>query len=61
MPVAWLLGAIQGRTHNTFGQNLVISGGLFIATMGFGEYHVYPYLIPSLRFHCTLFSSPVAS
>lgn len=43
IPVAWLLGAIQGRTHNTFGQNLVISGGLFIATMGFGEYHVYLY------------------
>lgn len=38
MPVAWLLGAIQRRTHNTVGQKLVISAGLFIATTGFGAY-----------------------
>jgi hypothetical protein len=41
MPVAWLLGTIQERTHNTFGQKWVISAGLSIATTGFGEYHVY--------------------
>ena len=43
MPVAWLLGTIQGRTQNTFGQKWVISAGLSIATIGFGEYHVYLY------------------
>lgn len=41
IPVAWLLGAIQGRTHDTFGQKWVISTGLFISTVGFGEYHFY--------------------
>jgi MFS family permease len=35
MPVAWLLGAIQKRTHNTVGQKWVISTGLFFATTGF--------------------------
>ncbi|KAH9003979.1 amino acid permease ScVBA-like protein [Lactarius hatsudake] len=35
MPVAWLLAAIQKRTHNTVGQKWVISTGLFIATTGF--------------------------
>jgi len=35
MPVAWLLGAIQRRTHSTIGQKWVISAGLFIATTGF--------------------------
>lgn len=35
MPVAWLLGTIQERTHNTFGQKWVISAGLSIATIGF--------------------------
>jgi hypothetical protein len=43
MPVAWLLGAIQRRTHSTVGQKWVLSAGLFIATAGFGEYHVYAY------------------
>ncbi|KAF8481905.1 MFS general substrate transporter [Russula ochroleuca] len=33
IPVAWFLGAIQGRTHNTFGQKWVISTGLFISTV----------------------------
>jgi len=46
MPVAWLLGTIQGRTHNTFGQKWVISAGLSIATIGFGEYHFYLYRHP---------------
>lgn len=46
MPVAWLLGTIQGRTHSTFGQKWVISAGLFIATAGFGEYQVCLYLSP---------------
>ena len=36
MPVAWLLGAIQRRTHNTVGQKWVISTGLLFATTGFG-------------------------
>ncbi|KAI0253542.1 hypothetical protein BJV78DRAFT_1152939 [Lactifluus subvellereus] len=35
MPVAWLVGAIQTRTHNTVGQKWVISSGLLIATTGF--------------------------
>ncbi|KAI0308250.1 major facilitator superfamily domain-containing protein [Multifurca ochricompacta] len=35
MPVAWLLGAIQRRAHNTVGQKWVISVGLFISTIGF--------------------------
>jgi len=35
IPVAWVLGTVQERTHNTFGQKMVISAGLFIATMGF--------------------------
>ncbi|KAI0001573.1 major facilitator superfamily domain-containing protein [Russula vinacea] len=35
IPVAWLLGTIQGRTHNTFGQKWVISTGLFVSTVGF--------------------------
>jgi len=47
IPVAWLVGTIQERTHNTFGQKLVISAGLFIASVGFGEYHVYLYYPPS--------------
>ena len=41
MPVAWLLGAIQRRTHNTVGQKWVISTGLLIATTGFGAYGVH--------------------
>lgn len=61
MPVAWLLGTIQERTHNTFGQKCVISAGLSIATTGFGEYHVHLYHPLLLRFHYTLFSTPVAS
>ena len=48
MPVAWLLGAIQRRTHSTVGQKWIISAGLFIATTGFGEYHDYSYLPPHL-------------
>jgi hypothetical protein len=44
IPVAWLLGTIQGRAHNTSGQNWVISAGLSIATVGFGEYHACLYL-----------------
>jgi len=35
MPVAWLLPAIQRRTHSTVGQKWVISAGLLIATTGF--------------------------
>jgi len=35
IPVAWLLGAIQRRTHSTVGQKWIISAGLFIATVGF--------------------------
>ena len=49
MPVAWLLGTIQGRTHNTFGQKWVISAGLTVATTGFGEYHVYLHHPPTHR------------
>ena len=48
MPVAWLLGAIQRRTHSTVGQKWVISAGLFIATTGFGEYRDSPCLPPHL-------------
>lgn len=48
MPVAWLLGAIQKRTHSTVGQKWVISVGLFIATTGFGEYHDCSLLPPHL-------------
>jgi len=35
IPVAWLLPAIQRRTHSTVGQKWVISVGLLIATTGF--------------------------
>jgi hypothetical protein len=45
IPVAWLLGTIQGRTHDTLGQKWVISAGLFIASVGFGEYHASHFLI----------------
>jgi hypothetical protein len=54
MPVAWLLGAIQRRTHSTVGQKWVISAGLFIATTGFGEYNDYS---PSPRDLVTLSSA----
>jgi len=49
LPVAWLLGAIQRRTHSTVGQKWVLSAGLFIATAGFGEYHVYAYTSPLIK------------
>jgi len=42
MPVAWLLAAIQKRTHRTVGQKWVISVGLLIATTGFSKYHTTP-------------------
>ncbi|KAI0275113.1 amino acid permease ScVBA-like protein [Gloeopeniophorella convolvens] len=40
MPVAWLLGAAQKRTHNTVGQKWVISAGLLISAMGFTLIHL---------------------
>lgn len=59
MPVAWLLGALQRRVHSTVGQKWVISVGLFIATAGFGEYHII--LTPGPMWHAnTFFSTPVA-
>jgi hypothetical protein len=36
MPVAWFIGYWQRRTHDTSGQNLMISIGLLISTLGFG-------------------------
>ncbi|KDR84823.1 hypothetical protein GALMADRAFT_233233 [Galerina marginata CBS 339.88] len=36
MPVAWFIGYWQSRTHDTSGQNWVISIGLLISTLGFG-------------------------
>ena len=37
MPVAWFIGYWQQRTHDTSGQNWMISIGLFICTLGFGR------------------------
>ncbi|KAH9487097.1 putative MFS-type transporter [Psilocybe cubensis] len=36
MPVAWFINYWQGRTQDTSGQNLVITIGLAISTLGFG-------------------------
>ncbi|KAF9015001.1 major facilitator superfamily domain-containing protein [Cyathus striatus] len=36
MPAAWFMGYWQARTRNTSGQNLTISIGLLISTLGFG-------------------------
>lgn len=36
MPVAWFIGYWQRRTHDTNGQNLMISIGLLVSTLGFG-------------------------
>ncbi|TFK20136.1 MFS general substrate transporter [Coprinopsis marcescibilis] len=36
MPVAWFIGYWQSHKHNTRGQNLAISVGLFVSTLGFG-------------------------
>ncbi|KAF8887970.1 major facilitator superfamily domain-containing protein [Gymnopilus junonius] len=36
MPVAWFIGYWQRRTHDTSGQNWMISIGLLISTLGFG-------------------------
>ncbi|KAG2023843.1 membrane transporter [Coprinopsis cinerea AmutBmut pab1-1] len=36
MPVAWFIGYWQSLKNNTSGQNLAISIGLFVSTLGFG-------------------------
>lgn len=36
MPAAWFIGYWQRRTRNTSGQNLIISIGLVLSTLGFG-------------------------
>ncbi|KIY67567.1 MFS general substrate transporter [Cylindrobasidium torrendii FP15055 ss-10] len=36
LPAAWFIGYWQGRKHTTSGQNMIISAGLLIATIGFG-------------------------
>jgi hypothetical protein len=50
MPAAWFIGYWQHRTSNTSGQLWVITGGLFISTLGFGNAHTL-YLCLS---HCFL-------
>lgn len=37
MPVAWFIGYWQRRSHSTVSQNWVITSGLFVSTLGFGE------------------------
>lgn len=37
MPTAWFIGYWQRRSHDTSGQNKMISIGLLIATLGFGN------------------------
>lgn len=37
MPATWLIGSLQGRTGDTRGQNWIISTGLLISTLGFGN------------------------
>ena len=37
MPVAWFIGYWQRQTHDTSGQNLIISIGLLVSTLGFGR------------------------
>ncbi|KAF9474301.1 amino acid permease ScVBA-like protein [Pholiota conissans] len=36
MPTAWFIGYLQRKTHDTTGQNRIISIGLLISTLGFG-------------------------
>ncbi|KAF8624801.1 hypothetical protein AX15_005690 [Amanita polypyramis BW_CC] len=36
MPVAWFINLWQARTRDTSGQNIVISTGLLLSTLGFG-------------------------
>jgi hypothetical protein len=40
MPAAWFIGYWQKRTCDTSGQNIVISIGLLISTLGFGNNHL---------------------
>lgn len=37
MPAAWFIGSWQQRSKDTSGQNIVISAGLFLSTVGFGS------------------------
>jgi hypothetical protein len=39
MPAAWFIGYWQGRKNDTSGQNLAISVGLLLSTLGFGAFH----------------------
>ncbi|KAF8203223.1 amino acid permease ScVBA-like protein [Pholiota molesta] len=41
MPVAWFIGYWQRRTHDTTGQNRIISIGLFISALGFGLLNLF--------------------
>ncbi|KAF5375143.1 hypothetical protein D9758_000065 [Tetrapyrgos nigripes] len=36
IPAAWFIGSCQKRTHDTTGQNLVISAGFLMSAAGFG-------------------------
>ena len=46
MPVAWFIGYWQRRTHDTSGQNWMISIGLLVSTLGFGR-PILPWVVSS--------------